>query len=175
MVYLASGSVAVTANSGLFVTVPIATISGTVVSLISGTVYPASGVTSVISTASLSGIVPASGAFVNVPTATISGVSAVASSGSLYLASGSILKNTFASGVLSVEIPYGMYKADMSGVTGEAIHSQINADRKLTNKWDTTTNSGFLTVFKEDATTVAYMQPLTSQSGAQPVIALGDA
>ena len=176
-VWVASGSITATANSGLFVTVPIATISGTTVVTISGAVYPASGVTSVVSAASLSGIVPASGSFVNVPIATISGVNATASinSGSLYLASGSILKTTLASGVLAVEIPYGMLKADQSGVTGEAIHSQINANRKLTNKWDTTTNSGFLTVFKEDATTAAYTQALTSQSGAQPVIALGDA
>lgn len=193
--YLASGSVTATANSGLFVTVPpatlsgiqpisgtfvsvpIASISGTTVNLISGTVYPASGITSVVSAASLSGIVPASGSFVNVPINTISGVNAVASvnSGSLYLASGSLLKNTFASGVLAVEIPYGVLKADGSGITGEAIHSLVNAQRKLVNKWDTTTLSGFLTVFKEDASTTAYTQALTSQSGANPVVALGDA
>ncbi len=94
-------------NSGLFVTVPISSISGVTIQ---------SGAFATVLPANLSGVVANSGLFVNataggssglfvtVPIATISGVNVVATatvaSGSLFLAAGSIFMTTFASGVV---------------------------------------------------------------------------
>ncbi len=94
-------------NSGLFVTVPISSISGVTIQ---------SGAFATVLPATLSGVVANSGLFVNataggssglfvtVPISTISGVNVVATatvaSGSLFLAAGSIFMSTFASGVV---------------------------------------------------------------------------
>lgn len=101
-----------------------------------------------------------------------SGQSALPASGQTYLASGSLLKNIFASGVITVEFPYAQLKVDQSGITGEALHSPLNALRKLDNHWDLTATSGYLTVYKEDGTTVAYTQPVGVTSGALPITSL---
>ncbi len=57
----------------------------------------------------------------------------------------------------------------VAGVSGRNI---INAARKLINKWDLTTTSGFLTVFQEDDTTEAYRQAASTVSGAEPLTSL---
>jgi len=87
--------------------------------------------------------------------------------------SGTLTANSFASGVLAIEIPYGILKVDQSGITGEALCSPVNALRKLNARWDTQSFSGYLTTYKEDALSVAYKQPLTSLSGAPPITDVG--
>ncbi len=147
--YTASGifvNATATVNSGLFVNVPISSISG---------------VFSVVLPATLSGVIANSGLFVSVPTSSISGVNTASTvgSGQIYLNSG---------------WPASLLTYDHSGLSSTPVHTTVNAERKLTNKWDTAT-SGYLTVYLEDASTTAYTQPLTSQSGAQPITSLGDA
>ncbi len=162
------------------------------VEALSGSVFPASGMTAVVTTASISGVfatvpiasisgaVGNSGQFVTVPIASLSGVIANSGifaastvlSGTSYLASGSIFGTTFASGVTSVVMPQGNLKVDMSGITGEAARSPLNAFRKLINKWDTSSSSGVLTVFKENDSTVGYTQNITATSGAAPITSL---
>lgn len=110
----------VVANSGLFVTVPIASISGVnavvPISTLSG-VVAASGIFANVPIASVSGITvvvpPAtiSGVFTNVPIATISGTTVVVppatisgvtvslASGTVFLASGSVTSGVISSGI----------------------------------------------------------------------------
>jgi hypothetical protein len=159
--YVASGSVATSIVSG-----QVWIASGSQVLVYSGQlsgqpVTTGSGLFVVVPTSTLSGVVANSGLFVNVPTSSISGTNVVATtaSGSLYLASG--WQKT-------------LLTTDYSGLPTTPVHSLVNATRKLINRWDTTSNSGQLTVYLEDAASVAYMQPLTSQSGAQPIVSLGD-
>ncbi len=152
LTYIASGPNVVVPPatiSGVFGTIPIATISGTNAFIPSGTLQIASGPF----------------------------VQTTVTSGSIYLASGSIFTNTFASGVVTVDFPYGMLKADQSGITGEAQRSLLNAARKLNNKWDTTALSGFLTVYKENDSTAAYTQAVTAvlASSGAPIIGLDTA
>lgn len=170
-------------------------LSGHQVDLLSGRSYPASGVYTVATATVASGEVYLasgtplfysgffylasghaaslySGQTVGVFSGQLSGQTTVPSSGQGYLASGSVFKNTYASGVIAVDFPYAYLKVDQSGVTGEATRSPINASRKLTNKWDMVTNSGYLTVFKEDDATEAYKQAVTTLSGAPPVTSL---
>lgn len=169
--------------------------SGQPMTLLSGRSYPASGVYTVATATVASGEVYLasgtplfysgffylasghaaslySGQTVGVFSGQLSGQTTVPSSGQGYLASGSVFKNTYASGVIAVDFPYAYLKVDQSGVTGEATRSPINASRKLTNKWDMVTNSGYLTVFKEDDATEAYKQAVTTLSGAPPVTSL---
>jgi hypothetical protein len=202
--YVASGSVAATANSGLFVSVPISSISGVnvVAAQGSGTTFLASGqavylysgqsvnvysgqlsgqpvttgsglfvsvpissisgVNSVVPASTLSGVIANSGLFVSVPISSISGVNA----GNVSVASGQVF--------LASGWPQQVLTYNFSGLPNNPVHTMVNALRKLIDRWDTTTNSGQLTVYLEDAASVAYMQPLTSQSGAAPVTALGD-
>lgn len=63
-----------------------------------------------------------------------------------------------------------LLKYDMSGITGEATRSPINALRKLMNKWDTSGTT--LTVFKENDSTAAFTQTLVATSGAEPITSL---
>ncbi len=143
------------------------------VKTVSGTMWIASGPNVVVPPATISGvfgtipIATISGTNVFVPSGTLqiaSGAFAAASvvSGSLYLASGSIFKNTYASGVMSIEFPYAFLKVDQSGITGEAQRSPLNAMRKLTNAWDTTALSGFLTIYKENDSSTAFTQSITA-------------
>ena len=163
-------------------------LSGHAVDLLSGYSYTASGINATVppitiasGTTYLASGTPlfysgyyflASGQNINVFSGQLSGQTTVPSSGQGYLASGSVFKNTFASGVIAIDFPYAYLKVDQSGVTGEATRSPINASRKLTNKWDMVTNSGYLTVFKEDDSTEAYKQAVTTLSGALPVTSL---
>lgn len=87
--------------------------------------------------------------------------------------SGQISKFTLASGLLATEIPQAMHVWNYSGgpdVSG--IRCLLNAERKLINKWDTSANSGKLTVYKEDDSTEAYKQDMTLTSGASPITSL---
>ncbi len=173
----------VVVNSGLFVTVPIATISGVVANSGLFTVVPPaslSGTTVIVLPATLSGVVANSGLTVTVLPASISGVVAnsglfvtvppVTLSGAILLPSGSLV--ALLSGNIGVDIPQGILKANYSGITGEADRSLLNATRKLVNKWDTTSSSGKLSVFKEDDSSLAYTQNITATSGASPISAL---
>lgn len=56
---------------------------------------------------------------------------------------------------------------DMTGLTGESRRSIINAVRKLLNKW--TASGGTLTVYKEDDSTSAYTEAVTTAAGADSV------
>jgi hypothetical protein len=62
-----------------------------------------------------------------------------------------------------------LLKFDISGITGEARRSVLNALRLLLNKWSV--SAGTLTVTKEDDTTSAYTVALTGTAGADPITA----
>jgi hypothetical protein len=68
------------------------------------------------------------------------------------------------------EMADAIFKRDMSAVTGEAARSLLNAIRKLMNKWSISGST--LTVCKEDDTTTAYTQAVTSDAAADPITAL---
>ncbi len=63
-----------------------------------------------------------------------------------------------------------LLKRDMSAISGEAAHSLINILRGLGVKNKTSISNGVLTVFKEDAVSIAYTVALTTDSGALPVV-----
>jgi hypothetical protein len=195
--YLASGSI----TSGLFVTVPIATLSGVVAN---------SGIYATVPPATLSGVVtnsglfvtatatvnPASisGAFVTVPTATISGV--VANSGLYVTVPPATLSGVVANSGIYANVP----PATISGVnavpaSGTAYLNSgwpsqalsydysgfadvsgrrclINATRKLMNRFDLNAFSGRLAVYREDDLTIVFLQDVTALSGAQPITQL---
>lgn len=148
----------VIANSGLFVSVPPATISGT---------------NAIVPPDNLSGVVPS----------VMSGLVWLASGHQTALYSGQLIspysgqisKFSFASGVIAQEIPQKVMTWDPVGTnlvaSGQSGRCPLNALRKLTNKWDFQT-SGYLTVYQEDDTTIAYRQAVTSVSGATPVTSL---
>lgn len=56
-----------------------------------------------------------------------------------------------------------------TGLDTVSFRSPIGAVRKLTNKVDTTTNSGKLTIFEEDDTTQAATQTLSTDASAEPI------
>lgn len=58
---------------------------------------------------------------------------------------------------------------DVTGLTGESRRSIINAIRKLLNKW--TVSGGTMTVYKEDDSTSAYTEALTTAAGADSITA----
>ncbi len=130
------------------------------VKTVSGTTWTASGATVVTVLSTISGVNAV------VPIATISGTNAVVPgdtlSGTVFLPSGSLFKNTYASGVMSIEFPYAFLKVDQSGITGEAQRSPLNALRKLNNAWNTTALSGFLTIYKENDSSTAFTQAITA-------------
>ncbi len=149
-----------------------------------------------------SGIVfPTSGAFVNTPVSTLSGivansglnVNATVASGTVHLASGQavslnsgqsmlpysgqISQFSFASGVIAHEIPAGVLTRDFTAfsglvASGTSGRNLLTGVRKLTNKWDMTATSGYLSVYQEDDTTIAIQQAVTATSGATPVTSL---
>ncbi len=171
-VYLASGPL-VNISSGNTVLLYSGSLSGQVVSTFSGQTFIASGPFTVASVSIASGTTYlASGSTVSL----YSGqnvVTAVNLDKSGYqLVDGSLRSGTFASGMVDVNIPDAIYRRDMALVSGEAARSLLNATRKLMNRWDTTTTSGVLTVFKEDDVTISYTQNITSSSGAQPITSL---
>lgn len=60
-----------------------------------------------------------------------------------------------------------LLKRDMSGVTGEAARSPLNALRFLRNKW--AVSGSTLTVFKEDDASTAWTGTVSTDAGADPV------
>jgi hypothetical protein len=81
------------------------------------------------------------------------------------------------SGEVFVRIPQGVLTRDFtafsglvaSGVSGRCV---VNAERKLVNKWSLTVTSGYLTVYQENDSAVAYTQALTVASGAAPITSM---
>lgn len=62
---------------------------------------------------------------------------------------------------------------DFSGLSvNSGTRCLLNANRKLINRWDLSTNSGYLTVYQEDDSSTAYKQAVTITSGAEPVTGL---
>lgn len=116
---------------------------------------------------------PASGAFVTASLA--SGQRALPYSGQL---SGQFVTpqsgTTFlGSGQVSVEIPQASLTYDFSGAPDvSGVRCLLNAERKLINRWSLNAVSGYLRVYKEDDSTAAYDQAVTSTSGAQPITSL---
>lgn len=62
-----------------------------------------------------------------------------------------------------------IFKRDLSAITGEAARSLLNAVRKLRNKW--AISGSTLTVYKEDDTTSAFTEALTTAAGADSITA----
>ncbi len=158
-----------TAASGLFVTVPIATISGVTANsglFVNATATVGSGLFVTVPIASISGVVTASGGFVNATAAVNSGLFVTAS-----LNSGQQV--LIYSGQTAVDIPRGILTYDYSGAPNESgQRNLLNATRKLINKWSLTDVSGYLRVYAEDDATAAYDQAFTSVSGGQPISSL---
>lgn len=63
-----------------------------------------------------------------------------------------------------------MLKRDWTAVTGEASRSVLNALRFIRNKFSTTANPGFVTVYGEDDATAKYTKALTTDAGAEPIV-----
>lgn len=102
-----------------------------------------------------------------VPPGNLSGVGTIST-----IYSGTLSKFSLSSGVLAVEIPQAVHVWNYSGTDASGIRCLLNAGRKLVNKWDTSAASGRLSVYKEDDSTLAIRQDITSQSGAAPIVAL---
>lgn len=62
-----------------------------------------------------------------------------------------------------------IFKRDLSAITGEAARSLLNGVRKLRNKW--VISGGTLTVYKEDDSTSAFTEALTTAAGADSITA----
>jgi hypothetical protein len=60
-----------------------------------------------------------------------------------------------------------LLKRDLSGMTGEAARSPLNALRLLRNKWDIA--AGTLTVYKEDDASSAWTGTVTANAAASPI------
>lgn len=65
-----------------------------------------------------------------------------------------------------------LLKQTWVGIVGEADRSLLNALRKLRNRWSTTTTPGKLTVYKEDGTTPAFTEDITTDASADPITQL---
>lgn len=156
-------------------------LSGTNVNLFSGTsVLVYSGQLSGQKVNLLSGNVVEvhSGTKVNVFSGQLSGFVTAQVSGTTYVASGTVA-TSIASGTV---YPYSGFIRDIltadftqfsgvlaSGLSGRCV---VTGVRKLTNKWDLTSSSGYLTSYMEDDTTVSMQQALTAVSGAAAVTGL---
>jgi hypothetical protein len=71
---------------------------------------------------------------------------------------------------VGTEFADALLKRDMSAVTGESARSPLNALRKLMNKWSIAGST--LTVTKEDDSTSAYTQTITTSGVAEPIVGL---
>jgi hypothetical protein len=69
-------------------------------------------------------------------------------------------------------IATALLKLDLTGITGEASRSLLNAVRKLRNKW--AISGSTLTIYKEDGTTSAFTQTVTGTAGANPITEIGN-
>lgn len=63
-----------------------------------------------------------------------------------------------------------LLKRDWNSIAGEASRSVLNALRFIRNKFSTTDNPGFVTVYKEDDTTEAYQKSITTDPSAEPIV-----
>jgi hypothetical protein len=63
-----------------------------------------------------------------------------------------------------------LLKRDWTSVTGEASRSVLNALRFIRNKFSTIASAGFVTVYKEDDTAIAYTKSLSTDSDAEPIV-----
>ena len=70
-------------------------------------------------------------------------------------------------------IAESILKYDWTAITGEAAHSMINALRFLRNKWSLD-NTGVLTVYAEDGTTIAWSKSVVTSVAAAPVTGVGN-
>lgn len=84
------------------------------------------------------------------------------------VATGAIDADAIASDAVD-KIALGHLKYDESTITGEPDYCPLNAHRSARNDWDTTTNAGKRTVFKEDGTTEAFAQTLTTDPNGEPI------
>lgn len=82
---------------------------------------------------------------------------------------GSIAAATFASDSFTA-IADGVWKRDFSAITGESARSVLNALRKLMNKVNVSGST--LNIYKENDTTIAWSQTITTTSGAAPITTL---
>lgn len=93
-------------------------------------------------------------------------------SGTTHLAAGTLNSGNFVSGFLTKDVPKDILTWNYSGVPSvSGQRNLLNATRKLINKWDFAT-SGYLTVYIENDSTLAYTQSLTSASGAASITSL---
>lgn len=67
-----------------------------------------------------------------------------------------------------------LLKYDFDGITGEASHSPLNAMRSTRNDWSNTAAAGKRRVYKEDGTTTAFDQTLTTDPSAIPITGASD-
>ncbi len=79
------------------------------------------------------------------------------------------------SAIAALSIPTATQNADallnrdMSAVSDTNARSPLNALRHIRNKWDTTSNPGYVTVRKEDDTTEAWRAALSTDGAAEPI------
>jgi len=93
------------------------------------------------------------------------------------LSSGSITANTYASGVLTSYIPSQVLTYDYSYLSGNIASGNLgrnllNATRKLINRFSLVSSSGYLDVYQEDDSTIAYQQAVGVTSGAPPITSM---
>lgn len=145
-------------NSGLFVTASLN--SGQIVLVYSGQLSgqptsPNSGAFTISSLNSGQRALPYSGQ--------LSGQFMTPQSGTAFLGSGQ----------LTQEVPQATLTWNFSGAPDvSGVRNLLNANRKLINKWSLADVSGYLRVYRENDTTVAYDQAATSTSGGESVTGL---
>ena len=93
------------------------------------------------------------------------------------LLSGSVTPSSFSSGTATAYIPDQILTRDYSYLSGNVASGMLgrcllNATRKLMNRFSLTTTSGYLDVFQEDDSTIAYQQAVGVTSGAPPITSM---
>lgn len=93
------------------------------------------------------------------------------------LLSGSVTPSSFSSGTATAYIPDRILTRDYSYLSGNVASGMLgrcllNATRKLMNRFSLTTTSGYLDVFQEDDSTLAYQQVVGFTSGAPPITSM---
>jgi hypothetical protein len=93
------------------------------------------------------------------------------------LQSGSLTPTSFSSGTATAYIPDNILTRDYSYLSGNVVSGVIgrcllNATRKLVNMFSLTTTSGYLDVFQENDSTLAYRQAVGFTSGAPPITSM---
>lgn len=82
------------------------------------------------------------------------------------------LEAFYGNALTAIDINTALLKMDWTGITGEALHSVLNAMRFILNEWDMTTSPGYLTVMKEDESTPAFKKAVVSDAAAEPIISV---